>query len=129
VKSIIEEINMHDCSIDEFKNFFNVSISEYTYCHWSTYHYDDPVKSYTIEEFLEDIKNRNNNEETIKDVYHNTSRVDCPFEQLTVGSLFRGEEIEYIDYDQKIIITRCIERSRRDFHKITSVFQKNLYAI
>ena len=131
VKRIIEEINMHDCSIDEFKNFFNVSISEYTYCHWSTYHYDDPmgVRDYTIEQFLEDVKNRNSDEETVKDVYHNTSRIDCPFEQLTIGSIFRGDEIEYIDYDQKIIITRNVERSRRDFHKITSVFQKNLYAI
>ena len=41
----------------------------------------------------------------------------------------RGDEIEYIDYDQKIIITHCMDRSRKDFHKITSVFQKNLYAI
>ena len=39
------------------------------------------------------------------------------------------DEIEYIDYDQKIIITHCMERNRKDFHKITSVFQKNLYAI
>ena len=56
----------------------NVSISEYTYCHWSTYHYDDPIgnNSYTIEQFLEDVKNRNSDEETVKDVYHNTSRID-----------------------------------------------------
>jgi SpoVK/Ycf46/Vps4 family AAA+-type ATPase len=131
VKSIIEEINLHGCSIEEFKNFFNVSISEYTYCYWSTYYYEDSGKenSYTLEQFIEDVKNRNNDEVTVHDVYHNTSRVDRPFDQLAPGLTFRGDEIEYIDYDQKIIITHNMERGRKDFHKITSVFQKNLYAV
>lgn len=130
VKSIIEEINLHNCPIDEFKNFFNVSISEYTYSHWSTYRYDDQRdENYTVEHFIEDVKNRDNDNETRMDVFFNTTRFDRPFEQLVPGLIFRGDEIEYIDYDQKIIVTNNRERNRRDFHKITSVYQKNLYAL
>lgn len=39
VKSIVDEINLHDCHIDEFKSFFNVKEASYTYYIRSWYFY------------------------------------------------------------------------------------------
>lgn len=55
VKSIVDEINIHNCSVDEFKEFFNVQEATYYYSvrTWS-YNIGDN-ESFTKESFLKNI--------------------------------------------------------------------------
>jgi hypothetical protein len=126
IKSIIEEMNIHNCGIDEFKRFFNVSISEYTYCYYSTYIYERDGDNYSMEEFFADAKEPYNDDNK-RVMYYNSLRCDRPFEALTVGSEFRNDEIVYLDPEKKYIVTYDIPSSRKTFYKVISVYQNKLY--
>lgn len=54
VKSIVEEVNLHDVHVDEFKRFFNVKEANYRYGvrTW----YSEPNDGVTDEEFLRRVK-------------------------------------------------------------------------
>lgn len=56
VKSIVDEINIHNCGVEEFKEFFNVQEATYHYLTrtWSFNLCDN--ETYTKEEFLKNVK-------------------------------------------------------------------------
>ena len=60
VKSIVEEVNIHNCNIDEFKSFFNVKQSSYTY-YFRYYRFND-----------------NDKRRITKDVFKILSSYQCP---------------------------------------------------
>ena len=65
VKSIVEEVNLHNCHIDEFKQFFNVKESNYSYyCRsWAGDVEGDTIGGHTKEEFLKECKTYHTREE------------------------------------------------------------------
>ena len=50
LKTIVEEINLHDCSVSEFKEFFNVATAPYQYNAILT----DATSAYTVDDFKSD---------------------------------------------------------------------------
>ena len=56
VKSIVEEVNIHGCSVDEFKRFFNVREASYRYFCKEWYYDDSSEYGLTKESFLKQVK-------------------------------------------------------------------------
>lgn len=56
VKSIVEEVNLHKCHIDEFKDFFNIKEAQYTYCTraWGYHGNAQGVGDVSKEDFLKE---------------------------------------------------------------------------
>lgn len=128
VKSIIEEVNIHECSVEDFKEFFNVSVSNFKYCYHYTYVYlneDDTV--YNIKDFIEDSAHPHDMTNNKKRLYYN-SHEDChKLSDYSIGDDFRGDPIEYLDLEEKILVTFNPYDQRKTFYKFTCVLQDKLY--
>ena len=127
VKSIIEEMNIHNCSVNDFKKIFNVSIASYMYCYHYTQVYEgDDEGDYNLDDFKKDCINPHN-QDNKRRIYYNTYTSDVKFADLTVGKTFRGEPIKYINAEEKIIVTHSLYNGRTVYYNISTVVQEKLY--
>lgn len=128
VKSIIEEVNIHECSVDDFKEFFNVSVSNYKYCYHYTYFYvGEEDTKYTTEDFIEDASHPHDNSKNKRRLYYNTREDHHKLTDYVVGYTFQGDTIEYLDQDEKIMVTFDPYSQRKTFYKFTCIIQDKLY--
>lgn len=127
VKSIVDEVNLHDCHIDEFKEFFNVKESKYYYYirSWYTDYYDGkPNDGIDKEAFVKQCKLAYSAEAdwrpTYDSLYTNRSVKKMKKGQLLdKGSTFLIEEI---DLDNHYM---CLSDTRRR-NRIRHVYIENI---
>lgn len=116
LKCIVEEVNIHNCPISEFKHFINVETAKYVYdSDYIWYERDEP---YSIELFKEtlakvgtsglDTDGNEHQSLTKKDLDIDTTRLNCtkPIEYLVPGEelSYMGSIISPLNEDNIIII-------------------------
>ena len=135
LKCIVEEVNIHNCSISEFKHFINVETAKYIYdSDYIWYERDEP---HSIELFKEtlakvgtsglDTDGNEHQSLTKKDLDINTIRLNCtkPIEYLVPG-----EEISYMGSiisplnEDNIIITEDDRNGDVYYIKINNIDRK-----
>lgn len=112
VKAIVDEINIHNCHIDEFKNIFNVKEAEYYYWirNWRVEENDrEPV---TKEAFLSKVKAPYDENSTWRPT-HDSLRTKKPITKFKVGEFLHGAwKIESIDLEKQYIY--CVSMARHN---------------
>lgn len=89
VKSIVEEVNIHHCSIETFKNFFNVKEATYRYYlrYWS--YYKDEKDSMSKEQFIKEAKSPYSDSSKFRLNYGNWN-LNKSVKKLKVGDFVNG---------------------------------------
>lgn len=134
LKSIVDEVNMHNCSVDVFKDFFNVETAPYHYDTLQTY----ATNLYSLDEFNADIKkylsdnDDDSDEETNKRDGIYNHRISCvaPIASLREGDTFDGNVVLKPLDENGVII--CQGKYYYDkpfvFYKILNIdFKPSLY--
>lgn len=134
LKAVVEEVNLHNCHIDEFEDFFNTETAPYKYEVISA----NANNLYSVEAFKQDIAKYEANPDD-KDLNDNNKRssfdsnlVTCSIAVnfLRVGENFNGEEIVYPLDENGIIITnaRYYDDEPFNFYKIKNTgFKPSLF--
>ena len=114
VKSIVEEINLHDTHIDEFKAFFNVKEASYTY-YLRTWVYDKACESeYSKEQFMKAINLPYGSEEADFRPPYNSMTIRKPFNRLRVNEFLGNSDWVIDEIDYELGYMRCHEDGRKD---------------
>lgn len=106
IKSIIDEVNIHNCSINDFKHFFNVDTAIYKYNIITYYYYEgdkggNEVK--TKEEFLTDLLYPKD-EDSFYNYGHRYFESETSLKNLKVGDIINGDYvIDEFDIEKKFI--------------------------
>ena len=89
VKSIVEEVNIHHCSVETFKNFFNVKEATYRYYlrYWS--YYKDEKDSMSKEQFIKEAKSPYSDSSKFRLNYGNWN-LNKSVKKLKVGDFVNG---------------------------------------
>ena len=94
VKSIVEEINLHDTHISEFKNFFNIKEAKYVYQirNWNFNEQDDSEERVeTKEEFLKNLGIPYNSDKSFLRPTYQSITTKKPFNKFKVGDMLTKE--------------------------------------
>ena len=132
LKCVVEEVNIHNCSVSEFKNFINVESARYSYItQCKSYYCGEPN---SIEEFKKDLqkigtksKDQDGDEYTIDadelGIYDRRVNSSTAAEYLRIGDAFGGYGtiIETLDKDG-VLVTE--QDSIRYYFKILNIGNK-----
>lgn len=114
LKSLVDEINLHNCDVDEFKKFFNVDEASYEYCvktHAYEMFYD---KKPTVSEFLKNCTNCKPDERTLRIDFRLLS-LNKSIKKFKKGDMVDSRnKIVEINLDKKIVLVRDIKYSDRE---------------
>lgn len=104
VKSIVEEVNIHHCSIETFKNFFNVKEATYRYYlrYWS--YYKDEKDSMSKEQFIKEAKSPYSASSKFRLNYGNWN-LNKSVKKLKVGDFVNGSyKVTEIDLKNNYVL-------------------------
>ena len=111
VKSIVEEVNIHHCGIETFKNFFNVKEATYRYYLRSWKYYKDDKDSMSKEQFLKDAKSPYRSDAEYRLNYESWS-LNKSVKKLKVGDFVNGRyKVTEIDLKNNYVL--CEDTSYR----------------
>lgn len=111
VKSIVEEVNIHHCGIETFKNFFNVKEATYRYYLRSWKYYKDDKDSMSKEQFLKDAKSPYRSDAEYRLNYESWS-LNKSVKKLKVGDFVNGHyKVTEIDLKNNYVL--CEDTSYR----------------
>ena len=111
VKSIVEEVNIHHCSIETFKNFFNVKEATYRYYLRSWSYYKDEKDSMSKEKFIKEAKSPYNASSEFRLNYGNWN-LNKSVKKLKVGDFVNGRyKVTEIDLKNNYVL--CEDTSYR----------------
>lgn len=125
VKSIVEEVNIHNCSVSEFKQFFNVKEATYNYfCRsWSFSCLDDNYRK-TKEEFLKVSKAPYNSSMTWRPSFNSLS-LNKNIKKLKIGDYISSRyKVKEIDLASSYIL--CEDVRERNY--LTHYYIENMDA-
>jgi len=108
IKCIVDEINIHNCGIDEFKSFFNVVEAEYKYYTREVVFDDEPNNPdpYTKDTFLyraKEIRPKEGDKSWTWLTSYGTLTLKKSFYKLSVGDHIGGFLIEEVDHDKHFL--------------------------
>ena len=89
VKSIVEEVNIHHCGVETFKNFFNVKEATYRYYLRSWLYYKDEKDSMSKEQFIKEAKSPYSASSEFRLSYENWN-LNKSVKKLKVGDFVNG---------------------------------------
>ena len=111
VKSIVEEVNIHHCSIETFKNFFNVKEATYRYYLRSWKYYKDDKDSMSKEQFIKEAKSPYRSDAEYRLNYESWS-LNKSVKKLKVGDFVNGRyKVTEIDLKNNYVL--CEDTSYR----------------
>lgn len=111
VKSIVEEVNIHHCGVETFKNFFNVKEATYRYYLRSWKYYKDDKDSMSKEQFLKDAKSPYRSDAEYRLNYESWS-LNKSVKKLKVGDFVNGHyKVTEIDLKNNYVL--CEDTSYR----------------
>lgn len=111
VKSIVEEVNIHHCGVETFKNFFNVKEATYRYYLRSWKYYKDDKDSMSKEQFLKDAKSPYRSDAEYRLNYESWS-LNKSVKKLKVGDFVNGRyKVTEIDLKNNYVL--CEDTSYR----------------
>lgn len=120
VKTIVDEVNLHDVHIDEFKSFFNVKEAHYLY-HTRTWCYD--VESHdeiTTEQFFKNLKIKWDAENSEFRPPYNSMTLGKAFKNFKVGDVLdksnRNWKVVEIDHSRSYMKLQDTSRRQRFKH-------------
>lgn len=138
VKSLVDEINIHKCSIEEFKPFFNVKESEYSYFvrgwnleqedtkdfDFSDYPEDYPYKKpYELKDFVNDCNEYERSRQRHRPWYE-TYRFTKPISKLKKGDTIGSKVIVKTLGEDNVIILKN-PRDGRPTGGLTYIYVEN----
>ena len=89
VKSIVEEVNIHHCGVETFKNFFNVKEATYRYFLRAWTYYKDDRDSMSRKQFIKEAKSPYRTDSEYRLNYENWS-LNKSIKKLKVGDFVNG---------------------------------------
>ena len=111
VKSIVEEVNIHHCGIETFKNFFNVKEATYRYYLRSWKYYKDDKDSMSKEQFIKEAKSPYRSDAEYRLNYESWS-LNKSVKKLKVGDFVNGRyKVTEIDLKNNYVL--CEDTSYR----------------
>ena len=111
VKSIVEEVNIHHCGVETFKNFFNVKEATYRYYLRSGSYYKDEKDSMSKEQFIKEAKSPYNASSEFRLNYGNWN-LNKSVKKLKVGDFVNGRyKVAEIDLKNNYVL--CEDTSYR----------------
>lgn len=111
VKSIVEEVNIHHCGVETFKNFFNVKEATYRYYLRSWKYYKDDKDSMSKEQFLKDAKSPYRSDAEYRLNYESWS-LNKSVKKLKIGDFVNGHyKVTEIDLKNNYVL--CEDTSYR----------------
>lgn len=129
LKTIVEEVNIHNCSISEFKHFINVEQAKYSYlvkmcCYGPSEENSIDIFKQTIAKVGTKDKDSDGEEYTLDedylDIYTRKINTASSFNLLGVGDSFGGYGIiTNILYDEGIVVTE--NDDYKNYFKITNL--------
>ena len=111
VKSIVEEVNIHHCGIETFKNFFNVKEATYRYYLRSWKYYKDDKDSMSKEQFIKEAKSPYRSDAEYRLNYESWS-LNKSVKKLKVGDFVNGR-YKVAEVDLKNSYVLCEDTSYR----------------
>jgi hypothetical protein len=102
VKSIVEEVNLHNCSVNNFKRFFNIKEALYVYSvrSWS---FEKAIPDYSKEEFIKASKNASKDSSFIP--HTNYLKLKKDIKKIKIGDLISSRyRVAEIDLDNNYIL-------------------------
>ena len=115
VKSIVDEVNLHDVHVDEFKNFFNVK--EATFRYYTKYYvFEKGVVEATKKEFIDRCGTYDRDGDEEWRPYHGTLTIKKPIQKLKKGDkVFNNNwRITEVDLDNHFISAKDFSNGYRD---------------
>jgi hypothetical protein len=117
LKCIVDEVNIHDCDINEFRNFFNVKEANYTYYTRSINFTSGSDKErsendrYTKANLVERSACYVTDEECKKKGWTwrptwSTVYTTKPWVKLKPGDVFDGELVMEVDIENRVVVAR-----------------------
>ena len=111
VKSIVEEVNIHHCGVETFKNFFNVKEATYRYYLRSWKYYKDDKDSMSKEQFIKEAKSPYRSDAEYRLNYESWS-LNKSVKKLKVGDFVNGRyKVTEIDLKNNYVL--CEDTSYR----------------
>ena len=111
VKSIVEEVNIHHCSIETFKNFFNVKEATYRYYLRSWSYYKDEKDSMSKEQFIKEAKSTYSANSEFR-LNYGSWNLNKSIKKLKVGDFVNGR-YKVAEVDLKNSYVLCEDTSYR----------------
>ena len=111
VKSIVEEVNIHHCGVETFKNFFNVKEATYRYYLRSWKYYKDDKDSMSKEQFIKEAKSPYRSDAEYRLNYESWS-LNKSVKKLKVGD-FVNERYKVTEIDLQNSYVLCEDTSYR----------------
>ena len=106
VKSIVDEVNIHKCSVNEFKNFFNIKEASYLYFTRTWIFYSDDNTAPSKNEFLNQINVPYGTELQWRPGYDDIV-IKKPIAKFKVGEMLGGREWKIAEIDLKNKFVLC----------------------
>ena len=111
VKSIVEEVNIHHCGVETFKNFFNVKEATYRYFLRAWTYYKDDKDSMTKKQFVKEAKSPYRADSEYRLNYENWS-LNKSIKKLKVGDFVNGRyKVAEVDLKNNYVL--CEDTSYR----------------
>ena len=105
VKTIVDEVNIHKCGVDEFKHFFNVKEALYRYS-IRCYSFDINSKHISKKQFLDSLDTPFNEKAEIRPVF-DTIKLKRPIYKLKEGDFISSRlKIKEIDMSKGYVLTQ-----------------------
>ena len=119
VKTIVDEVNIHHCHIDEFKNFFNVKEACYRYFTRERCYYNEEAP--TKEEFLDKCESLNYKDDSRPK--YSSLELKKDIHKYKVGDILYGHD-RIIEFDMDKHFIKTINDNYR--YEVTYIYVENM---